>query len=77
MCTVVTFQFWDDRVQHSVRSTFGPHICGDSLDIDPVHNHMLTGSWRKGRELQVWDFNSGQILKDIPQDAFHQCMVSQ
>ena len=46
-------QFWDDRLKHSVRRLYGPHICGDSLDIDPQHNHILTGSWRKDKVLQV------------------------
>ena len=36
-----------------VRKIAGPHICGDSLDIDPVNNHILTGSWRKDNPLQA------------------------
>ena len=35
------------------RKFAGPHLCGDALDIDPVHNHILTGSWRKNHVLQV------------------------
>lgn len=38
-----TIQFWDMRVGYSVKSIFGPHISGDSLDI--CNNEILTGSW--------------------------------
>eukprot|EP00058_Branchiostoma_floridae_P001053 XP_002586541.1 hypothetical protein BRAFLDRAFT_131390 [Branchiostoma floridae] len=69
-----TIQFWDSRVKHSVRKIFGPHICGEGLDIDPEHNHVLTGSWRKDSALQVWDFNSTDKIKDIPPD-FNSCLV--
>ncbi len=23
----------------------GPSVCGDSIDIDVKHNHLVTGSW--------------------------------
>nr|KAG5695472.1 hypothetical protein BaRGS_011314 [Batillaria attramentaria] len=51
------------------RKFFGPHICGDALDIDPVHNHILTGSWRKTAVLQIWDFAMAVKIKDVPQDS--------
>lgn len=35
------------------RHISGPHICGDAIDIDPRHNHILTGSWCTGVTLQV------------------------
>lgn len=38
-----TVQFWDMRVGHSVRSIFGPHLSGDSLDV--CGDEILTGSW--------------------------------
>jgi WD40 repeat protein len=28
-----TVQLWDLRIGYAVRSIYGPHICGDSLDI--------------------------------------------
>jgi WD40 repeat protein len=64
-----TVQFWDDRETHAFRKIYGPHICGDALDIDGYHNHVLTGSWRKDTPLQVWDFNSGDKIRDVPQDS--------
>lgn len=38
-----TIQFWDMRVGHSVKSIFGPHLSGDSLDV--CGDEILTGSW--------------------------------
>jgi hypothetical protein len=46
-----------------VRSIYGPHICGDSLDI--VNNEIVTGSWRGDNQLQLWDFGSGELIQDI------------
>ncbi|XP_064619682.1 uncharacterized protein LOC135483092 isoform X2 [Lineus longissimus] len=69
-----TIMFWDDRKKHAVRKVIGagPHICGnDALDIDPVHNHILTGSWRKDKSLQIWDYDSGEKIKDVPYDTLH------
>jgi len=56
-CYIVMFVRWTSVVLlcNSVpcRKIGGPHICGDSLDIDPMHNQILTGSWRKDNPLQV------------------------
>lgn len=58
-----TVQIWDVRAGHSVRSFYGPHICGDSLDM--VGNNVLTGSWRSADQLEIWDFRSGKRLENI------------
>ena len=58
-----------------MRHISGPHVCGDALDIDATHNHLITGSWRKSNVLQIWDIDSGSKIKDVPQDALHKCMV--
>lgn len=63
-----TIQYWDHRQARSTRYIFGPHICGDGLDIDPKFNHILSASWRKQDSLQVWDFNTGNRIKTIPPD---------
>lgn len=60
-----TIQIWDDRDGHAVRRIFGAHVCGDSLDMDPVYYHILTGSWRRDNSLQVWDFDSGRLIKNV------------
>lgn len=58
-----TVQMWDTRVGASVRSIYGPHICGEGLDV--LGDHILTASWRPDNALQVWDFGSGKLIKDI------------
>ncbi|KAK6467596.1 WD repeat-containing protein 78-like [Huso huso] len=63
-----TVQFWDSKQQHSVRKLSGPHICGDALQIDPSTNQILSGSWRKERALEVWDYNSGEKVTEISDD---------
>ncbi|XP_041348767.1 POC1 centriolar protein homolog A-like [Gigantopelta aegis] len=66
-----TVQYWDERQVHALKRFVGPHICGDALDIDPIHNHILTGSWRKNAVLQIWDFPKGEKIKDVPQDTLN------
>jgi COMPASS component SWD3 len=36
-----TVQIWDTRTEHAVRSFYGPHICGDSLDVK--NGQIVTG----------------------------------
>lgn len=55
------------------RKIFGPHICGDALDIQSLsmsstNRQILTGSWRKDKTLQIWDHGSGKLIKDVPSD---------
>jgi len=59
----MTLQVWDTRVDHSVRSIYGPHICGDALDIHG--DQILTGSWRTRDALQLWDLGSGRLIENI------------
>ncbi|BFI39792.1 hypothetical protein MPTK2_7g03200 [Marchantia polymorpha subsp. ruderalis] len=60
-----TIQIWDLRDGHSVRSIYGPKVCGDAIDIRDAGNVILSGSWRGSKQLQEWDFGSGQLLRDI------------
>eukprot|EP00002_Diphylleia_rotans_P003680 TRINITY_DN12561_c0_g1_i5.p1 TRINITY_DN12561_c0_g1~~TRINITY_DN12561_c0_g1_i5.p1 ORF type:complete len:242 (-),score=34.29 TRINITY_DN12561_c0_g1_i5:90-815(-) len=46
-----TLQIWDVRVGQAVRSIYGPHICGDAIDMEG--NEILTGSWRLENQIQV------------------------
>ncbi|OAF70648.1 hypothetical protein A3Q56_01584 [Intoshia linei] len=64
-----TIQFWDDRETHSSRHISGPHLCGDGLDIDPENDQILTGSWRKSNTLQLWDFKTGNKIRDVLEDV--------
>jgi COMPASS component SWD3 len=59
-----TIQIWDIRAGHAVRSIYGPHICGDSLDI--YRNDIVSGSWRPNHQLELWDFGSGAKIGEIP-----------
>ena len=47
-----TVQVWDLRVEHSVRYIFGPHICGDAVDVD-TSGVILTGSYRAENQLEA------------------------
>ncbi|CAM9233946.1 unnamed protein product, partial [Sphacelaria rigidula] len=60
-----TIQYWDMRVGHSVRSIFGPHISGDSVDI--CGDEILTGSWRvrPNTPLEIWDYGTGELKDTI------------
>ncbi len=60
-----TIQIYDMRQQQSIRSIFGPHICGDALDVNKTNNNILAGSWRPDHQLQVFDFSSGKCVEDI------------
>jgi WD40 repeat protein len=59
-----TVHVWDIRAGASVRCLYGPHICGDALDLK--RGQILTGSWRASEQLQTWDFGSGELISDIP-----------
>jgi COMPASS component SWD3 len=59
-----TVQIWDVRTNAAVRSIYGPHICGDALDL--VKGEILTGSWRPEDQLEIWDFGTGERITSIP-----------
>lgn len=63
-----TVQIWDLRTGTSVNSFYGPHICGDSLDVNN-NNEIVTGSWRQNNQLEIWDLSSGEKKADIPWNA--------
>ena len=75
---------WDLRADSSagaVRSIYGPHVCGDALDIEPEGGQeVLTGAWRPDDQLQVWDFGSGRLIDTIEwpepdEKSRHRCQV--
>ncbi|KAM4631656.1 uncharacterized protein O3C94_018274 isoform 1-T2 [Discoglossus pictus] len=63
-----TVQFWNIQETHSLRKISGPHVCGDSLDIDPDTNEILIGSWRKLENLQIWDGLTCEKTMTVPDD---------
>ena len=58
-----TVVVWDVRMKVAVRSIYGPHICGDALDM--VGSEILTGSWRPDHQLETWDFSKGTKISDV------------
>jgi len=59
-----TVQIWDIRAKKSVRYIYGPHICGDSLDIKG--SQILTGSWASKDAIQIWDYSSAKLVETVP-----------
>ena len=58
-----TVQIWDIRTGFSERSIYGPHLCGDSMDIQ--NDVLVTGSWRNEDPLETWDFGTGKKISSI------------
>jgi len=56
---------WDIRAGHSVGSFYGPHICGDALDVDPSGKTLITASWRPDSSLELWDLGSAQKIRNV------------
>ncbi|XP_069461714.1 small ribosomal subunit protein RACK1-like [Ambystoma mexicanum] len=60
-----SIKIWDKRMAKEVRRVInGPHICGPGIDIK--ENMVLTASWVARNGLQLWDFRTSELLKDIP-----------
>ena len=59
-----TVQIWDLRINQPAASLYGPHICGDSIDI--AGNEVVTGSWRPTKQLQIWDLRKRELACDVP-----------
>lgn len=71
-----TIQIWDTRIEMAVRSFYGPHVCGDALDVKD--GKILTGSWRQDHQLQLWDFGTGKIIEEIKwggENSKNDCML--
>mmetsp|Transcript_13885 Transcript_13885/g.17995 ORF Transcript_13885/g.17995 Transcript_13885/m.17995 type:complete len:361 (+) Transcript_13885:82-1164(+) len=63
-----TVHFWDTRSGQSIRSIYGPHLCGDGLDMcsnGTASTTVLTGSWRPQSPLEMWDFGTGKIIEQV------------
>jgi len=60
-----TVQIWDCRVKYSVASIYGPHICGDALDINNEGDCIITGAYSKDTPLQLWDYRTCKLREEI------------
>lgn len=73
-----TIQVWDIRTNSdtSVAALYGPHICGDSLDVKD--NMILAGSWRTHEQIQLWDIRNFKLVKSMRWSLAgddHQCSL--
>ena len=51
-----TIMFYDIRAKEVQNYLYGPHICGDGIDIKD--NLLLTVSWDKKDQIQIWDLRN-------------------
>ncbi|CAH1403901.1 unnamed protein product [Nezara viridula] len=68
-----TVQYWDIRKPSAVKYIAGPHICGDSIDIDWTGRMILTCSFEEDRNCCIWDYNTTQLLNDFTSDQSRLC----
>lgn len=54
---------WDIRTNKPVKSTFGPCISGESIDVK--NNLILTGSYRDKDPLELYDLRNFKKLCNI------------
>jgi len=52
---------WDLRSKNCFRSIFGPHIAGQTIDIQ--NDIIVTGSWRVRNTIQMFEFSTGKAIK--------------
>ncbi|RKP19129.1 LNS2-domain-containing protein, partial [Rozella allomycis CSF55] len=60
-----TIQVWDIRAQCSIRSIYGPHICGEGVDFTDNGEKIITGSYLKDQPLQIWNFQTGNLIENV------------
>jgi len=51
---------WDLRSKNCFRSIFGPHIAGQTIDIQ--NDIVVTGSWRIRNTIQMFEFSTGKEI---------------
>ena len=65
---------WDIRTTSPCREMFGPHICGDSVDIRD--NYIVSGSYGIREQVQVWALDSGRNIHTLTLDNHgRKCMA--
>ena len=60
-----TVWIYDIRERGPVGMIYGPHICGDAIDLRSDGNTLLTGSYRQENPLELWDIRKLEKLKEI------------
>lgn len=61
-----TIQIYDTRYRGPVSSIYGPHICGDCIEIRNDGVTMMTGSYRMDDVIEVWDLRVNRRVRTIP-----------
>ena len=62
-----TLQIYDMREDGPVASLYGPHVCGDSVDM---HKWIcMTGSYRTSEQVELWDIRNHKKLKFLEWNA--------
>jgi len=59
-----TIFIWDIRAKKPVGLIYGPHICGDSIDMKG--DIVLTGSYSNKNVLQLWSLSKRELITNIP-----------
>eukprot|EP00826_Nyctotherus_ovalis_P060737 TRINITY_DN8554_c0_g6_i1.p1 TRINITY_DN8554_c0_g6~~TRINITY_DN8554_c0_g6_i1.p1 ORF type:complete len:313 (+),score=62.19 TRINITY_DN8554_c0_g6_i1:282-1220(+) len=54
---------WDIREKKSIGLLYGPHICGDAIDIKD--DTILTGSYSNKDVLQLWSFSKRELMGSV------------
>lgn len=54
---------YDTRAKEVCGSLYGPHICGDAIDIKG--DTILTASWEKRDQIQIWDLKMRKSISVI------------
>ncbi|KXS16732.1 WD40 repeat-like protein [Gonapodya prolifera JEL478] len=65
-----TIQLWDTRVGSAVSRIYGPYTCGESVDWDEAGQRIVSGSWRKENQVQIWDYPSGNKVETVKWSLF-------
>lgn len=61
-----TVQIYDMRYRGPVHSIYGPHICGDCIEIRNDGHTMMTGSHRMEDVIEIWDLRMNKRTRTIP-----------
>ena len=72
-----TIQINDLREKGPVASIYGPHVCGDAIDIRNDGVTLLTGSYRQDDALQLIDLRVMKICRTYEWDGLDggQCFI--
>lgn len=60
-----TVLLWDVRQSKTIGSLYGPHVCGDSIDISKDGKTILVGSYSNEDNLYVIDMKSMKLTKSV------------